>query len=90
MMTDTIETRQPMSIDDILAQCMEKLSVDTPTDMLRQVFYITDRLAALEAVPTPLLTVTADGQIMLRPDLSVRGLVGIIEALERLPLAASK
>lgn len=79
-----------MSIDDILAQCMEKLDVDTPAEMLTQVFYIVDRLAALEAVPTPLLTVDANGAIKIRPDLGIRGIVGIIEALERLPLAAQK
>lgn len=79
-----------MSIDDILSQCMAKLQVDTPTDMLQQVFYITDRLAEIEAIPTPLLTVSAAGQISIRPDLGVRGLVGIIEALERLPLAGTK
>lgn len=90
-MTEPIEnTRQPMTIDAILSQCMDKLGVDTPTDMLRQVFYITDRLAEIEAVPTPLLTVSAAGQISIRPDLGVRGLVGIIEALERLPLAGTK
>lgn len=87
-MTD--ETRQPLSVDAILSQCMEKLGVSTPTDMLRAVFDITDKLAALEAAPLPLLTVSAAGQISIRPDLSVRGLVGIIEALERLPLAGAK
>lgn len=87
-MTDKI--RQPLSIDDILGQCMDKLDVDTPDEMLRAVFDITDRLAVIEATVTPLLTVTADGQIRIRPDLGVRGLVGIIEALERLPLAATK
>ena len=84
------ETRQPLSVDAILSQCMEKLDVDTPTDMLRAVFDITDRLAALEAQPKPLLVVDAAGQISIRPDLSVRGLVSIIEALERLPLAGVK
>ena len=79
-----------MTIDVILSQCMEKLGVDTPTDMLLQVFYITDRLHEIEAMPSPLLTVSASGQISIRPDLSVRGLVGIIEALERLPLAGAK
>lgn len=69
---------------------MEKLDVDTPTDMLRAVFDITDKLAAIEAQPRPLLVVDAAGQISIRPDLGIRGLVGIIEALERLPLAASK
>ena len=58
--------------------------------MLEQVFYISDRLRELEAAPTPLLTVDAKGAIKIRPDLSIRGIVGIIEALERLPLAAQK
>ena len=87
-MTD--ETRQPLSVDVILSQCMEKLDVDTPTDMLHAVLDITDRLRELEAIPTPLLTVTADGLIKVRPDLSPRGLVMIIEQLERIPLAGLK
>lgn len=87
-MTD--ETRQPLSVDVILSQCMEKLDVDTPTDMLHAVLDITDRLRELEAIPTPLLTVAADGLIKVRPDLSPRGLVMIIEQLERIPLAGLK
>lgn len=86
-MTD--EIRQPFTTDAILAQCMEKLGVDTPSDLLHQVLYISDRLAEIEATPTPLLTVSAAGKISVRADLSVRGLVGIIEALERLPLAGT-
>ena len=87
-MTD--EKRQLLSIDDILGQCMDKLDVDTPDEMLRAVFDITDRLAAIEATPTPLLTVGEDKVVHFRHDLSVRGLVGIIETLEHIPLAGMK
>jgi hypothetical protein len=54
-MTD--ETRQPLTVDVILSQAMEKTGTDTPTDLLRWVFDAVDRLAALEATPTP----AADG-----------------------------
>lgn len=87
-MTD--ETRQPLTVDVILSQAMEKTGTDTPTDLLHAVFDAVDRLALLEAIPTPLLTVAADGLIKVRPDLSPRGLVMIIEQLERIPLAGLK
>lgn len=84
-MTD--ETRQPLSVDAILSQCMEKLDVDTPTDMLRAVFDLVDRQAALDSAPVPLLVVDASGKINLRRDVTLRGVMAIIDALQNMPAA---
>lgn len=84
-MTD--ETRQPLTIDVILSQAMDKLGVDTPTDMLRAVFELVDRQTALDGAPVPLLVVDASGKINLRRDVTLRGVMAIIDALQNMPAA---
>lgn len=86
-MTD--EIRQPLSVDAILSQCMEKLDVDTPADMLRAVFDITDRLAQYDARPAPLLTVGADGSISIRRDVTLGGVARIVESIQNIRLDRS-
>jgi hypothetical protein len=86
-MTD--ETRQPLTVDVILSQAMEKTGTDTPTDLLRWVFDAVDRLAALEATPTPLLMVDTAGRITIRNDVTIRGLAQIIDALQNMRVAGA-
>lgn len=81
------DTRQPLTVDVILSQTMEKLGVDTPTDMLRAVFDLVDRQAALDNAPVPLLVVDASGKINLRRDVTLRGVMAIIDALQNMPAA---
>lgn len=69
---------------------MEKTGTDTPTDLLRWVFDAADALHAQASQPAPLVLVDASGRITIRNDLSPRGLVMIIEQLERIPLAGLK
>lgn len=82
-MTD--DTRQPLTVDVILSQAMEKLGVDTPTDMLRAVCDMVDRLNAIDSAPVPLLVVYASGKVKLRSDVTVFGVMSISDALKNLP-----
>jgi len=84
-MTD--ETTQNVAVDVILAQTMEKLGVDTPDDMLRAVFELVDRQVAIDGAPVPLLVVDASGHVKLRRDVTVFGIMSIIDALKNLPAA---
>ena len=54
------ETRQPPTGDVVLAQIMEKLRCNTPTDALHRVFELEDKVHFYEA-PLPLLTVDSSG-----------------------------
>ena len=74
------DTRQPLTVENILVQCMEILQVDTPTDMLRAITEMT-------SAPAPLLVVDAAGQITARKDLTVYGLTQIMAALNNLKIA---
>lgn len=82
-------TRQPLTTDVVLSQAMEKLQVDTPTDMLRAVFDLVDKLAFYEDGPAPLLNVDAHGKITARKDLTVYGITQIIDALRNMPVAGA-
>ena len=84
-MTD--ETRRPLSTDVVLSQTMEKLHVDTPTDMLRAVFDLVDKVAFYEDSPAPLLVIDHQGKITLHNSLTVYGLTQIIDALRNLRVA---
>lgn len=86
-MTD--ETRQPLTVDVILSQAMEKTGTDTPTDLLRWVFDAADALHAQASQPAPLVLVDASGRITIRNDLTLRGLVAVIDALQNLRVAGA-
>ena len=89
-MTD--ETRQPLTVDVILSQAMEKTGTDTPTDLLHWIFDAADMLhaqAAQTAQPAPLLVVDATGRITARKDLTVYGLTQIVAALNNMPVAGA-
>ena len=90
-MTDE-PTRQPMALDDILSQVMRKLEVDTPGAMLVSVFEIVDKLAFYEDAatqPAPLLNVDAAGRITIRNDVTLRGLIAIVDTLQNMRIAGA-
>ena len=84
-MTD--ETRQLLSTDVVLSQTMEKLQAGTPTDMLRAVSDLVDKVAFYEDSPAPLLVIDHQGKITLHNSLTVYGLTQIIDALRNLRVA---
>ena len=86
-MTD--DTRQPLSVDVVLAQIMEKLRCNTPTDALHRVFELEDKVHFYEDTPLPLLTVDYQGRITVRKDVTVYGLTQIVSAINNLTVAGS-
>lgn len=86
-MTD--ETRQPLTGDVVLAQIMEKLRCNTPTDALHRVFELEDKVHFYEDTPLPLLTVDYQGRITVRKDVTVYGLTQIVSAINNLTVAGS-
>lgn len=83
----TEPNRQPLTTDVVLSQTMEKLQVDTPTDMLAAVTDLVDKVAFWEDSPAPLLVVDHQGRITLHKDLTVYGLTQIVDALRNMRVA---
>ena len=83
------DTRQPRTREQVLDDLMAQLEVDTPTDLLRAVADLRNDLYTLENQPDPLLAVDHDGRIRVRKDVTLRGLVSIIDALQNMRVAGS-
>ena len=83
----TEETRQPLTGDVVLAQIMEKLRCNTPTDALHRVFELEDKVHFYEDAPEPLLVIDYTGRAKINPNLTVYGMTQIIDGLRNMRVA---
>ena len=88
------ETRQPLTQENAIISIMEMLDATTPTDAVRAVADLVnnrDTLAAagISAAKMPSLIVTADGSIVIGAGMTTGRLMGLVTALQSMPLSGA-